>query len=48
VNATDQVVIGFTGSGENQLPCSYAVLGEIVGGKILFASPLLLKQGQAA
>jgi hypothetical protein len=47
VNALDKVVIGFTGSGQNQFASSYAVLGETVAGKT-FANPLLLKQGQGA
>jgi hypothetical protein len=48
VNALDKVVIGFTGSGQNQFASSYAVLGETVAGKTVFANPLLLKQGQGA
>ena len=43
-----KVVIGFTGSGQKQFASSYAVVGETVAGKTVFANPLLLKQGQGA
>jgi hypothetical protein len=48
VNELDQIVIGFTGSGESRYASSYAVLGERVGGATRFGELLLLQEGVAA
>ncbi|MFP5275332.1 PEP-CTERM sorting domain-containing protein [Coleofasciculus sp.] len=45
VNDFDDVVIGFSGSGENQFVSSYAALGQTSGGMTTFDTPLLLKEG---
>ena len=47
VNEFDDVVIGFTGSSENQFVSTYAVLGETNNEVTTFGEPLLLKQGVA-
>ncbi len=45
VNEFNDVVIGFSGSGENQFVSTYAVLGETVGDNTTFDDPLLLQEG---
>lgn len=45
VNDFDDVVIGFSGSGENQFVSSYAALGQTSSGMTTFDTPLLLKEG---
>jgi hypothetical protein len=45
VNELDQIVIGMSGSGEDQFPSAYAVAGEKVGGTTTFGDLLLLAAG---
>ena len=45
VNEFNDVVIGFSGSGENQFVSTYAALGETVGNNTTFDDPLLLQEG---
>jgi hypothetical protein len=47
VNEFEQVVIGFSGSGESQYASAYAVVGETVEGVTEFSDPILLKEGVA-
>jgi hypothetical protein len=47
VNDFDQVVIGFTGVGENEFAGAYAVVGETIGGVTTFGDPILLKAGES-
>ncbi|MEQ9236503.1 PEP-CTERM sorting domain-containing protein [Coleofasciculus sp. E2-BRE-01] len=47
VNDFNDVVIGFSGSSENQFVSSYAALGQTVGGVTTFDTPMLLKEGVA-
>ncbi len=47
VNEFNDVVIGFSGSGENQFVSAYAALGQTVNGVTTFDTPLLLKEGVA-
>ena len=46
VNPAGQAVIGFSGSGPNDYPSSYAVAGTLVGDKLTFGDPILLKAGE--
>ena len=48
VNSDGAVVIGFTGSGDNQYASSYAVLGRTVNGVTTFSAAQLLKAGNGA
>jgi hypothetical protein len=43
----DQVVIGFTGSDQNQFASAYAVTGLTTGGVTTFSTPILLSNGAA-
>jgi hypothetical protein len=45
VNDLEDVVIGFSGSGESQFVSSYAVIGNTIAGVTSFDAPLLLKDG---
>ena len=47
VNELDEVVIGFSGSGEDQFASAYAVLGVTRDGVTRFGTPLLLAEGRA-
>jgi hypothetical protein len=47
VNDVDDVVIGFSGSGESQFVSSYVVHGQTVAGVTTFEEPLLLQAGVA-
>lgn len=47
VNENDEIVIGFSGSSENQFASAYAVLGTTVAGETSFGEPLLLREGEA-
>jgi hypothetical protein len=47
VNKFNDIVIGFSGSGESQFVSAYASLGRTVGGVTTFGKPLLLKAGVA-
>ena len=48
VNKFDDVVIGFSGSGETQFVSSYSVTGKTISGVTTFGEPLQLKSGVAA
>jgi len=48
VNAFEEVVIGFTGSGETQFPSTYAVVGQTHANLTTFGDPVLLAQGQGS
>jgi len=45
VNEFDEVVIGFTSTGETQFPSAYAVVGTTMAGITDFGEPILLAQG---
>lgn len=45
VNSSGNVVIGFSGSGDNQPISTYAAVGRTNGGTTAFGTPTLLKQG---
>jgi hypothetical protein len=47
VNPLGEVVIGFSGSGPNSFPSSYAVAGTLNGNVLQFGAPMLLKAGVA-
>ena len=48
VNQTGDVVIGFSGSGDNQFISTYAAVGRTAGTTTTFGNPLLLQQGAAS
>ena len=45
VNPLGQAVIGFTGSGPNDFPSAYAVVGTLTGDDLEFGDPILLHAG---
>ncbi|MBV8412236.1 MAG: hypothetical protein JOY64_31760 [Alphaproteobacteria bacterium] len=45
VNALGDVVIGFTGSGPNDYPSAFAVVGTLDGDQLSMGDPILLKAG---
>jgi hypothetical protein len=45
VNEFDEVVIGFTSTGETQFPSAYAVVGTTLADVTYFGDPILLAQG---
>ncbi len=47
VNEFDQVVIGFTGVGEDEFASAYAVIGETLNGTTAFGDLVLLRAGES-